>query len=308
MSDSVKKNNFTDVSAAVIRDFLLGRLDSAKQARFEERLIVDDQLDLRLRLAEIELADEFVLDRMNRIDRKRFRKTFVVTNERRQMLIVSAGLRERLSKSHATQSKSWNPLSLSLSVLRFNRIAWRVAFGVLVLLAVLASAWLVTKEPELVKRILPKRAPARPAASATPQPAHHPADSTDPMHRETPSPLPAHESTSPNVGASAADSVTLVLSPANKFSEAATVSLPSSPAGVVHFKLVFAAEKAEAFQAEIVTVDGRLVFSTAALEIDGGSIVFDVPGSSLAAGDYQIRLSRPHEGSKQAANYYFRVR
>lgn len=304
------QTNPSDFSADVIRAFLLGRLNSPEQAKFEEQLLLDDDLDERMRLAEFELADDFASERMTGIDRKRFVKTFMLTRERRRALIVSTALRERFSTSPEANSRSWNLSSARWRrFLNFNQAAWRIAFGVLVLFVLLASAWLVTRQPQIVKRVLPRRPSFRPAAPSTPQPAHHPANSEAPVHRETASPLPAHESTPTNDGVtSEAVAVIVVLSPADEISEASTISLPSTPSGVVRFQLALDKHRTAPLRAEIHPLDGQTVFSVDGLNSDGGQIEFDVPASSLKSGDYQIRLSPSGAASNEVARYYFRVK
>src|SRR6185436_3071703 len=81
----------------VIRGFLLGRLDAAEQEKFEEQLMTDESLQMRVRHAEFQLADEFAGEQVGRIDRERFLKNFLVTTERKRMLAASEALRERLS-------------------------------------------------------------------------------------------------------------------------------------------------------------------------------------------------------------------
>lgn len=309
MSENQQTTANADFSADVIRGFLLGRLSSAEQAKFEERLLIDDDLDERMRLAEFELADDFILERMTGIDRQRFAKTFMLTRERRRALIVSTALRDRFSVLPEAGTRFWKLLTRPWGhSFNFNHAAWRFAFGALVLFVLLASAWLVTKRPPIVWRVLPKLPSRRPAAPATPQPAHHP-HSAAPVHRETASPLPAHEATSPNAGViSEAVAVTVVLSPAGEISEGSIITLPASPSGVVRFQLAFDKDRTAPLRAELETLTGQSVFSVDGLKSEGGPIELKVPASALKPGDYQIRLRPSGEGSNEAARYYFRVK
>jgi len=309
MSENQQTTAESGFSADVISGFLLGRLSSAEQAKFEERLLIDDDLDERLRLAEFELADDFVLERMTGIDRQRFSKAFMLTRERRSALIVSTALRDRFSALPEASTRFWNLSNRPWGGFpNFNHAAWRFAFGALLLFVLLASAWLVTKQPEIVKRVLPKLPGRRPVAPSIPQPAHHPGSAV-PVHRETASPLPAHEATSPNAGVtSEAFAVTVVLSPVSEISEGPTISLPASPSGVAHFQLAFEKDRTAPLRAELETLNGRSVFTVDGLKSERGPIELKVPASALKPGDYRIRLSPSAVGSNEVASYYFRVK
>jgi hypothetical protein len=301
-------NNPIPFSDDAIRAFLLGRLDAADQTKFEEQLIADDDLETRVRRGEFRLADDFVSERIDPVDNRRFERNFLLTGERRRQLMVSTALRDRLSPSHAAESPRlsarWHQF------FTFNRATWRFAFAVAIALFLIASFWLVTKEPQLVRKLLPRRVPSRPAAVSTPQEVHHPRDSAPPVHQDTATPPPAHESTLQN---SATIVTTVSLSPGNPgdMGQAATTSLPSDLNGVVRLQLAVERNSSEEFRAELFSDSNQSVFVADSLKKAGDSdrLVFDVPVRVLKAGDYQVQLSRLHDGSKQAvANYYFRVR
>ena len=80
------------LSDEAIRAFLLGRLDAEAQANFEAELIGSDQLEARVRQAELYLTDDFVGHRLDRFDRQRFMKSFLLTAERRRTWLVSNAL------------------------------------------------------------------------------------------------------------------------------------------------------------------------------------------------------------------------
>jgi len=298
-------NNSIPFSDDLIRAFLLGRLDAADQKQFEEKLIADDDLGARVRLAEFRLADDFVSERIDRVDRRRFKKTFLLTDERRRQLMVSTALRDRFSASRETESQHRRGLQQFFT---FNRAAWRFAFAVAIALFLIASFWLVTKEPQIVRRILPKGLPSKPATLSTPVESNHPKDAAPPVHQDTATPPPAHESSLQN----SAQITTLSLSPGHPgdIGEAVTISLPSDLNGLVRLQLAVEHNSSEEFKAELLTDSNQSVFVVDSVKKnDSGGFDFDVPVRVLKTGRYQVQLSRLHDGSKQVvANYYFRIR
>jgi hypothetical protein len=292
----------------ILRSFLLGRLDAAEQKRFEEQLMTDDRLHERLRQAELQLADDFAGDRIDQLDRERFAKTFMLTDERRRMLAVSDALHQRFSPLRDARPTlalrtSWRGM--------LNRPVLRFAFGVIILALLIGSVWLVTREPNLVRRFLPKHAPSRPVTIPTPQEANHPANVAPPVHRDDAASPDGHESSLPNQTTETRVITTLALSPGTLSdpSQTPTITLSADAPGVVRLELAVEQNTSGEFQAEVLT-KGNAVFTSGSLKI-GGNFQFevDVPVQTLNAGDYEVRLSRVAEGSKQAvANYYFRVR
>jgi hypothetical protein len=298
--------NAIPFSDDVIRAFLLGRLDVAEQKQFEEKLIADDDLETRVRMAELLLADDFVFERINRVDSRQFEKNFLLTTARKRQLMVSTALRDRFASARETETRhSWRLHQF----FTFNRPAMRFAFAVAIALLLIASFYLVTKEPQIVKRILPKRAPSKPAVVSTPQEVHHPRDLAPPEHRDTPTPPPDHESTLHN---SAQIVATVSLSPGNPgdVGEAGTINLPSDPNGVVRLHLAVEQNSSEGFKAELLTDSNQSLFVMESLrKTDSSGIDFDVPVRVLKTGRYQVQLSRLHNGSTQVvANYYFGIR
>jgi hypothetical protein len=291
-----------------ILSFLLGRLDAAEQKKFEEQLMTDDRLHERVRQAELQLADGFAGDRIDRLDRQRFSKTFILSGERRRMLAVSAALHQRFSPAADPRHtpalrKSWRSM--------FNRPALRFALGAIILVLLIGSLWVVKKEPNLVRRFLPKRAPSRPVTMPTPQEANHPSNSAPPVHRDSAPSTDGHEFSEPNQSTDRRVVTTLALAPGSLSdpNQTPAISLPADAAGVVSLELAVEQNTSGEFQAELLT-NGNAVFASNSLKTGGTGLrlEFDVPVQTLNVGDYEVRLSRVTDGSKQTvANYYFRV-
>jgi len=291
----------------IIRGFLLGRLNAAEQKKFEEQLMTDDRLHERLRQAEFQLADDFAGDRIDQLDQERFSKTFMLTDERRRMLAVSDALHRRFSPTSDVRP-TLAPRAWWRNI--FNRPVLRFAFGAIVLALLIGSVWLVTKETKLA-RFLPGRAPSRPRNIPTPQRANHPSNVAPPVHRDDAASPDGHESSPPNQSTDTRVITTLELSPGALAGagQAPAISLPGEAAGVVRFELAVEQNTSGDFQAEVMT-NGNVVFASNPLKIGGNlRLEVDVPVQTLTAGDYEVRLSRVGDASKQpVATYYFKVR
>src|SRR5678809_50964 len=69
--------DLTPLSDEMIRRCLLGAALPGEQSSFEERLLVDDEFERRVRLAELELADDFSFERLDAEDRLQLRRIAV---------------------------------------------------------------------------------------------------------------------------------------------------------------------------------------------------------------------------------------
>ena len=305
------KNNSQEFSDDVIRRFLFGRLDSAEQTSFEERLFADDGLDARVRLAEFDLADEYALERLSAADREAFEEKFLLSAERKRKLTVSTALRDRFaSASTVVTTAPKASISERLQLLfGLNQRAWRLAFGVAILVVLVGTVWLLVKEPRIKEGIrvgiFNRRAPA--PAPSEPRPAAHSNNtSSPPEHHLTPLPLPPHEPTASPV----------ILS-VELFSYAAraqkpSIDLPKGEHDVVRLQLALKPKRTGSYRADLLTANGQSIFSSQALQstdTDAGKVDFDVPAVLLKSGDYQVSLRRADDGSKRTvASYYFRVK
>jgi len=286
--------NYSDET---IRRFLLGRLEATEQALFEQSLFMDDDLEERVRLAEVELADEYASDRLTLTDLQTFRDRFLLTKDRARLLTVSKALYENLTPA---------PIVRDAALFRFGdlfnlrRHVWKYAFALLILLLALTTALLVKKERlRLVNTGVPKpqHALPQPSANQTPVKMGHAPNSSAPPHRETSPALPLHEGLT--------TSVVLV----------SGTSLDSSPVisvngDVLKIELMLDQPLAASYDVDVLTTSGESVFSATALKRDDNeTLSFDVPTSALTAGDFQIEVRRNNSESKGSAEtYYLRVR
>jgi hypothetical protein len=301
------KDNSSEFSDEAVRRFLLGRLSASEQPAFEQRLFTDDRLEARVRLAELELADDYAFERLGTHDRKSFEQRFLVTPDRQQKLQVSKNLRDRFSANTAAGSEKSTVAERLRYLFGLERPAWRIAFGVLMLLILFGTVWLVIKEPRIAGQIANRIIPRRSAPSTAPRQADHPTNTSMPEHQITPSPKPIHDQT-----AATPVSVSIALMPGSSLQggEMPFLNLPKGDQAVVRLQLVLKADQTGPYRAELLTIEGSSVLSAESLKpIDSrAGIDFDVPARLLKTGDYQIKLSRGNEGSRESlGRYYFRV-
>ena len=288
-----QQQSFSD---GTIRRFLLAQLSRGEQSAFERALLMNPQLEQRARLAEIALIDDYVLNRLKANDRELFQKEFLVTTARRTKLEVSNALRQTLAvESVSRQARS----SSAQSRFVWPTLAWRIAFAIAVLTVLFASALVIRREPQIVKRIIPKR--LRPATIATPTPAaaHHPANSTgSPDHRDETPQLPAHE----------ASPQTMVLRASSLPDNAPIVSLAHNASNAVRLELMLERNESATFNAVVTTSSGEVVYEVREISTqERDRLHFDVPIERLKPGAFQVLLKRNNDETSAVGTYYFRA-
>src|SRR5260370_29921858 len=103
-NEKSRDDNSSEFSDEAIRRFLLGRLSSSEQPAFERQLFSDSRLDARVRLAELDLADDYTYGRLDPDERQFVEETFLVTSDRRRKLEVSMVLRDRFASASVTKT------------------------------------------------------------------------------------------------------------------------------------------------------------------------------------------------------------
>lgn len=292
LSSPGQQQSFSD---ATIRRFLLAQLSANEQSAFEAALFTNSQLEQRLRLSEIELIDDFAADRLRANERAAFQQKFLVNADRQRKLEVSAALQSSPAHRLVSQpsASARNPL------FPWPRLAWRIAFAIVVLMVLLAGALVIRREPQIVKRIIPKR--LRPAAVTTPTPqtAHHATSSAEsPVHRDESPALPAHE-VSPQ---------TIVLRADSSTDHAPIVSLTNNAAKAVRLELMLERNESATFSVIVATTNGEIVHNVPEIRVDASDrIDFDVQIERLKTGDFHVTLTRLAGEPGVAGTYYFRV-
>ncbi len=309
-------------SDETIRRFLLCRLSEDERARFEERLLIDDELERRVRLAECELTDDYAFNRLSAEERDLLEKNFIVTEERRRKLEVSQALQRHFAPP-ATAKKNvaaienkmaWHARLLGL--FDFKRPALAFAFSLAALVLVIGVIWLVARnardngEPAIVKH----------APDTEPKPQNSPQTiiSPTPFTDVTPAPNPSPKTTPPTPETSStprAALATFVLLPGaiRDGGQMSRVTPPQGGRDIVRLQLSLEAVEPGTYRAELLTAEDQPITAARKLRAVGAHgqarVVFDVPARLLKAGDYQVKLSRNVAGgsTEDVARYYFRA-
>src|SRR6266508_2109652 len=280
----------------IIRGFLLGRLSSTEQSSLEESLFIDEELEARVRLAELDLADDYVFARLNAADRERFDRKFLVSADRRQSLNVSRALHDRFDRASLIGWRASVGKKVAF-LFHLHRPVWRYAFAALILTLLIMTAWLATKEPQIARRVFPNRPPANAQAPASSRGAQHPTGGASMPHQEPSPAQTVHRDVGPTIVLRANDA-------------AQAINLSGNNYDTVHLQLMLENADEGTYRSDLLTIDGQSVFSAEDLKRSDSDakIDFNVPTPLLKSGDYQINLSRIDNGSrKDVASYYLRV-
>ena len=290
----------------MIRRFLLGDLNATERPVFEQRLLVDDALAARVRLAELELADDYAYGQLSSAERELITEKFLLSADRERKVRVSRLLRNHFAPA-AVAGGSAAYINRLRAVFGVRQLAWRFAFAVVVLLLLFGAALLVIKEPRLARQITNSIVPRRRLAPSVPHEASHPNNTSAPEHQTTPSPMPVHDQTaaSPLI-------VSVALLPMASSPGDATpwISLPKGDEDIARLQLAVKPEQLGPYRAELLTSEGQPVLSGELIKApdNGAQVNFDVPARLLKSGDYQIRLRRDNAGANEnLGSYYFRV-
>ncbi len=276
----------------VIRCFLHGELNPEQQSTFERRLLVDDDLDARVRVQEISIIDDYVAGKLPRSVARRFPDRFLVTKERTRAVAVAQALRDRFyftREAEIDRSKA--------RIFNFKHVAWRYAFAAVLLIVVFATVRLGVKERRVAGPIvIPKRPQAKPTATQSPVVAHHPTSPSAPTHSQESSPLPEHETM-----------LVMTLSLTNTVSHPYELKLGAAQAKSLRVIVNVEKNRSGSYRAELWNSRGESLFSAYGLtQDDHGRLIMDMPARDLPNGEYLIRL-QPDEAESPAFNYYFRT-
>jgi hypothetical protein len=290
------EGNQQPFSDEIIRRFLLGSLNESDQSRLEHSLFVDESLEERVRLTELELSDDYTANRLSNTDRELFRQRFLLTADRERKLEVSRALHDNFAVTASiTGATLWQKIA---SLFEIRRHAWKYAFATLTLvLFLLGTSLLIKKERSHLVDVKPPRTLPRPTATAVQQPGNHPKNLSEPTHNEQSPTLPPHEGLTTSI----------VLDSGTPLESAPIISTSGD---VLTVQLTLDEPLGESYGVSLTTVAGEPVFSADGLpRAEEKTLGFDVPTGSIKRGDFKVILMRVDGESKQdAGTFYFRVR
>lgn len=319
-----------------VRRYVLGELSEEGREQIERRLISRDDYFEELLIAEEELVDDFVGERLAGPALAKFRQSFLLVPELRQDVKFAKALRRRAAE-HA-QHRTPRPheerpppfLAKILSLFRQPVVGFALAA---LLIAVCAVVWMAaqnrrlrgeveqlqarqtpqpTPQTELQVQLASERERIEQLAAQISREQEQRADAErkleEAMRQQARS--RRNQPTGPAVAA------VFTLTPGIIRGEAEglkKISLPPS-GGRLLMRLDLAADEYRSYRATLQTLDGLQLLSTPNLRARAGgggkSIPFALPAARLARGnDYQVVLSgRTPDGTyEDVGNYYFRV-
>ena len=311
-------------SDETLRRYLLCRLSDDERSQLDQRLLVDDELAEALLLAESELTDDYASGALNEDERESFKKSFLTTVSRREMLRLSTALHDyagsqaaavSVSRFAQPEEASWQRWLGGLFGFGHPR-AWAFAGSFAVLIMLVGIAWFALKQDRAPELLITRNEPiptSSPQASPGTDPS--PSISSSPIS-PAPHPSPARQSIpTPMEPAVPATVATFVLSPGalRDGGDMTRVALPDGERDVIRLRLVLESGSEGVYQAEVATAEGQKVTVRSRLKADisrgDPRLTIQLPARLLQSGDYQIKLSRQKaDGQLEAAGrYYFRA-
>ena len=294
----------TAISDEAIRRCLLGDAQLDERTRFEQLIIIGEAMENRVRLAELELADDYSGGRLSGRELQLFERNFLVTKGRGKKVAVSQALRKALRKRSAELAGKYSVNDgLRYAIAKTLRIDPQLARPALLLVALIVSVALVM--------ILIRKPHVQPSVVAKKQEVSLPAQQND--HPENAHPVGSQtaEPTEPKVipQPSLIANVTLQSDALDL-----PIQVPASPleSDIVRVNLLLGPDAPPSCRAELLTSEGQHITEAGELRVltEGKQkkVVWDFGARLLKVGDYQIRLTRPDASQfPQLGHYTFRV-
>jgi hypothetical protein len=337
-----KKLNETEDTLA-IKEYLLGRLALTKQEEVEQRLLADDSYLENVLIAEDELIDEYLGNKLSAQERDSFRRHFLSTPERGEKLRFAQTFRkylesnsslDSLGESKADQSPSWFQ-SLKFS-LRASNMATAFSLAAALLFAVFAGL-LFIRDRNLQRQLEELRTENTNSTKASDSQTDKEAQQRLALESQRNAQLNADlqraqqqrqqleadlarlekekERQTPGGSISGRSFMTPVLALGGVRSETSAlreVSIPKGT-GVVSIPFRVDDDKYQRYRASLITDSGQTIQTRNNLkprEINGQRVVvFTVPAGAISPGEFQLRLiGATRDGrSEPIGSYYFRA-
>jgi hypothetical protein len=272
-----------DVVTPEIRRYLLGDLDEDAAAALEDRYVADPARLDEVRTAEDALIEAFLDGRLGPADRGRFETHYLASPVHRDRVAIVRALRQR-GAAPASAAGAWF----------YGCMAMAAAI-------VLASLWIVSRGavPPQQQAVIPPT--TRPGAEV-PAP--------DPRRVPPLVPVPAPAPTPLSAPSAARVVLALTLSPiATRGGDQATHVRPAGPVDLVLRLQGTPVPSDRAYDAELQTVDGRVVWrghGRAAAAGSGLLTTVRVPVDTVPADDYVVVIATP--GREERGRYVLRLR
>ncbi len=257
----MKKELLTD---ALLREFLLGKVDDAERERIENLFVTDSEARERVLIVEQELIEDYLEDNLTTADKEKFLLQHGQTSAQQQQLRISKAIKDwalkenARSRSDAVGVSGWSRLRTKL----WLKPVFMIPIAVTTIVAIVCVAvWVNSRmtRSAIAQELAQLNAPA--------------------SLRETPTQMAVFN-----------------LSPiTTRGMETRAVFKRSAENGIVELRMPWVQkERYSTYQAEVRRVDGGDSFTIPNLQAgnDGGSTIrLRLPVRILSRGQYQIRLS-----------------
>lgn len=298
------------ISDEKLRLYLLGSLNADERLKVDERLLVDDEFAERVALLESVLTDDHAAGKPDPAERELFQSKFLVTDDRKQNLRLSAALRDYANAEAATvtqlpERSSWSEKFAGLFALNSPR-AWAFAGSFAALLLLVGVTWFILKRPQ-ESPLVAKNETTN--STETVRPAKSAEQPVAPNQQPSPAPNP---SPSPETVPATVASFVLMPGALRSGGDMTRIAVPGGERDIVRLSLVVETPSEGTYQAELVTAEGQKVLVRPNLKITRNGhakIVLTVAARLLHTRDYQIKLTqtKPDGQSESAGRYYFRA-
>ncbi|HEX5703736.1 MAG TPA: hypothetical protein VFX97_11095 [Pyrinomonadaceae bacterium] len=314
MTDGFKQfetDGSEELSDERLRAYLLGELREDERLRLDQRLLTDDAVAERVRLAEAQLVDEYVAGELDPQAAGVFHTRFLKTDARREQVRLTGALRDYSAQSEAAvpvpqpaARRSWREAFSEFFALKPGP-AWAAAGSFALLVLVLAGAWYLSRQSRQTETPVAYQPPvnaASPAATRAPAVAHV---------QPTASPTPPQLKPSPSEPPVAVASFVLLPGALRGPGEMTRVAVPRGERAILRLSLVLENPSPGTYQAELANADGKTVTVRKNLRPHRNGqtkITLDLPARLVQPDDYQVKLTRQADGQLESVGrYYFRA-
>ena len=123
-----------------IRRYLLGQLSDGASEEFEQQVIMDEDLFEELLVAEDEIIDEYLSEKLDGGERTAFEQHFLATTERQEKLRFARALQRYVTVASQQDRKTSHFIPVPRRDLTF---VWRVAAAVASVAILIAAYWFI---------------------------------------------------------------------------------------------------------------------------------------------------------------------
>jgi hypothetical protein len=296
---------FLEEEQNVIRRYLLGDLDEEQRQRLEERIFISPAFKTQVQIAEDELAEDYLAERLPASDRDAFRQRLLLTREQSQRIEVISALRDFAAQqpplSISTVAKDTrDPRRRDAKLLSFlagGSPKAILAVVTIVVIVTVAAFWLLRYSS--ITRPIPDELTRR----------HEIEREVSRLNPPGGQPLP------PELTAPAAHISSVTLNPnivRRSGGELAKIEIQNNIT-IAQFRLKLPLDGYDNYRLALYTSEGIELLSHDGLTpqtLNGfKDLIFNLPSSVLSPGDYQLRLSGRHNSDRfeEVADYNFRV-